>query len=183
MTARPTKAPSAVPCAPCPTPNTKSILRAGFATVLNDEQPAASPEAEPFGGFAEPPGDLRAADRRAHRRPPLPRGRLLRLDQGRLQRHLRLHRPEDHQWRRPQRSSGRPHPPRRRLRSRLAAQRSRALRHRPLDVRPRPDLDRRQPRPPVREGQGPRLGHADREPRAPPARPRRAPTRRPTRCS
>ena len=32
----------------------ENILRAGFASVLNEEQPTTSTEAEPFGGFAEP---------------------------------------------------------------------------------------------------------------------------------
>ena len=32
----------------------ENILQVGFASVLNEEQPTTSTEAEPFGGFAEP---------------------------------------------------------------------------------------------------------------------------------
>ena len=81
--------------------------------------------------------DLRGAGRRARRR-----GCFFRLDQDSLRRHLRIHWPEDHQRRRPEAGPGGPYPPGHGVGAGLASSLA-MTRNRPLDVRPRPHLDRR----------------------------------------
>ena len=143
------------------------ILAAGFET--------GTAERERFGtreGVHPDPGRLELTDRpiieRLSRRP-ISRPGVLHGDQAGLRQHLRDQRSQDHQRRRAGRSPGRAHPARARQWTGQPPERRRAELHLSLDVRPRPDLDRRRLQPAVQEERRPRQRAVAGEPRPAPA--------------